>query len=53
MVRVGLAYEYKQYSGNCQNKEALDTAQKIAESNKAGVWSDPKQDRSLGLSKEH
>lgn len=38
MVRVGLAYEYKQYSGKCPNKESLDTAQKIAESNKSGVW---------------
>ncbi|MGF1488352.1 MAG: thermonuclease family protein, partial [Prochloraceae cyanobacterium] len=41
MVRVGLAYEYKRYSGKCPNKEALDTAGKIAEANKAGVWSDP------------
>ena len=41
MVRVGLAYDYKQYSGKCPNKEALDTAQKIAEANKAGVWSNP------------
>ena len=31
MVRVGQAYEYKKYSGKCPNKEALDTAQKIAE----------------------
>ena len=41
MVRVGLAYEYKRYSGKCPNKDALDTAQKIAEVNKAGVWSNP------------
>ena len=41
MIRVGLAYDYKQYSGKCPNKEALDTAQKIAEANKAGVWSNP------------
>ena len=41
MIRVGLAYDYKQYSGKCPNFEALDTAQKIAEVNKAGVWSNP------------
>ncbi len=41
MVRVGLAYEYEQYSDNCPNKEALDTAKKIAKSNKSGVWSNP------------
>lgn len=39
MIKVGLAYEYKQYSGKCPNFEALDTAQKIAKANFAGVWS--------------
>ena len=41
MVKAGMAYEYKRYSGKCPNKESLDTAQRIAEANKAGVWSNP------------
>ncbi|MCA6580476.1 MAG: thermonuclease family protein [Pseudanabaena sp. M57BS1SP1A06MG] len=39
MVRAGLAYHYKQYSGNCPNKEAIAYAEDDAKKEKLGVWS--------------
>lgn len=39
MVRAGMAYHYKQYSGNCPNKEAIAYAEEDAQKEKIGVWS--------------
>ncbi len=41
MVKAGLAYEYKRYSGNCPNKDVLTTAEEMAKEDKAGVWGNP------------
>jgi endonuclease YncB( thermonuclease family) len=37
-VMAGLAYEYKQYSSNCLNREAIASAEEEARSQKLGVW---------------
>jgi len=39
MVRLGMAYHYKQFSSNCPNKEAIANAEDEAKSKKLGVWS--------------
>ena len=39
MARTGLAYEYKQYSSNCPNREAIANAEDEAKSKKLNVWS--------------
>lgn len=39
MVKAGLAYYYKQYSGNCPNKEVIANVEEEAQSKKIGVWS--------------
>ncbi len=39
MVRAGLAYHYKQYSGNCPNKDVITYAEDDAKDKKLGVWS--------------
>jgi endonuclease YncB( thermonuclease family) len=38
MVEAGMAYHYKQYSGNCESAENLGWAEKIAKDDKLGVW---------------
>lgn len=38
LVKSGLAYHYKQYSGNCPNRNAIALAEDIAKSKKIGVW---------------
>jgi micrococcal nuclease len=38
MVKAGLAYEYKQYSGKCPNRQQISNAEAIAQKNKVGVW---------------
>jgi endonuclease YncB( thermonuclease family) len=30
MFKVGMAYRYKQYSGNCHNRDVFDSAEAIA-----------------------
>ena len=37
-VRAGLAYEYKQYSGKCMNGSVLRNGEKLAQSERKGVW---------------
>ena len=38
MLKAGMAYHYKQYSGNCHNRDVFDTAEQIGRSQKLGVW---------------
>lgn len=38
MLRAGMAYHYKQFSGNCHNSEVFDTAEQIGQAQKRGVW---------------
>jgi endonuclease YncB( thermonuclease family) len=38
MLRAGLAYHYKQYSGNCHNRNVFDSAEAIGRSQQRGVW---------------
>lgn len=38
LLKAGLAYHYKQYSGNCPNQNVFDSAEEIARNNHAGVW---------------
>lgn len=38
-VRNGLAYEYKQYSANCPNREIIATSEERAKAENKGVWS--------------
>ena len=38
LVAVGLAYNYRKYSGRCLNDGAIDTAEAMAQRNKVGVW---------------
>jgi endonuclease YncB( thermonuclease family) len=38
MLRGGMAYHYKQYSGNCHNREVFDSAEEIGRSQQRGVW---------------
>jgi endonuclease YncB( thermonuclease family) len=37
-VKAGLAYHYARYSNNCSHRDAIVSAQAIAQSNRAGVW---------------
>ena len=37
-VKSGLAYHYAKYSGNCPHRDAIVSAQAIAQTNNAGVW---------------
>jgi len=37
-VKAGLAYHYAKYSGNCPHRDAIVTAEAIAQSNHVGVW---------------
>ncbi len=37
MVKAGLAYHYKQYSGNCPNREAIATAEEMAKKSQLGA----------------
>lgn len=39
MVGAGMAYHYKQFSGNCPNREIIVSAEEEAKSKKVGVWS--------------
>jgi len=41
MLKAGMAYHYKQYSGNCHNRDVFDTAEDIGRSQKLGVWQLP------------
>ena len=38
MLKAGMAYHYKQYSGNCHNRDVFDSAEAIARSQQRGVW---------------
>ncbi|MEG4911617.1 thermonuclease family protein [Microcoleus sp. B7-D4] len=38
MLKAGMAYHYKQYSGNCHNADVFDTAEEMGRSQKLGVW---------------
>ena len=38
MVSAGMAYHYKQFSGNCPNREVIVSAENEAKSKKIGVW---------------
>jgi endonuclease YncB( thermonuclease family) len=38
MFKAGMAYHYKQYSGNCHNGDVFDAADAIARSQQRGVW---------------
>jgi endonuclease YncB( thermonuclease family) len=38
-VRSGMAYEYKQYSKSCPNRDAIVTSEERARAEKKGVWS--------------
>ena len=38
MVASGLAYEYTRYSGSCPNREAINQAERLAQSKHLGVW---------------
>jgi len=38
MLKVGMAYHYKQYSGNCHNRDVFDSAEEIGRSQQRGVW---------------
>jgi len=39
MVKAGMAYHYKQYSGNCPSREAISSAENEAKAKRIGVWS--------------
>ena len=41
MLTAGMAYHYKQFSGNCHNADAFDTAEEIGKSQQRGVWKFP------------
>jgi endonuclease YncB( thermonuclease family) len=41
MLKAGMAYHYKQFSGNCLNGDVFDTAEEIGKSQKRGVWKLP------------
>lgn len=41
MLKAGMAYHYKQFSGNCHNRDVFDTAEQIGKSQKLGVWKLP------------
>jgi endonuclease YncB( thermonuclease family) len=38
MLKAGMAYHYKQYSGNCHNRDVFDSAEAIGRSQQRGVW---------------
>ncbi len=38
MLKAGMAYHYKQYSGNCHKCDVFDAAEAIASSQQRGVW---------------
>jgi endonuclease YncB( thermonuclease family) len=38
MVKAGLAYEYRPFSGKFPNKLQIRNAEAIAQRNKVGVW---------------
>jgi len=38
MLKAGMAYHYKQYSGNCHNRDVFDSAEEICRSQQRGVW---------------
>ena len=38
MLKAGMAYHYKQYSGNCHNRDVFDAAEQIGQSQKSRVW---------------
>ena len=38
MLKAGMAYHYKQFSGNCHNADVFDTAEDIGRSQQRGVW---------------
>jgi len=38
MLKAGMAYHYKQYSGNCHNRDVFDAAEEIGRSQQRGVW---------------
>jgi endonuclease YncB( thermonuclease family) len=38
MLKAGMAYYYKQYSGNCHNRDVFDSAEAIGRSQQRGVW---------------
>ena len=38
MLKAGFAYHYKQYSGNCHNRDVFDAAEEIGRSQQRGVW---------------
>jgi len=39
LVRLGLAYHYKQYSKNCPNRHSIELAESLAQKDQVGVWS--------------
>lgn len=41
MLKAGMAYHYKQYSGNCHNRDVFDIAEGIGKSQQRGVWRFP------------
>lgn len=41
MLKAGMAYHYKQYSANCHNREAFDTAEEMGKAQQRGVWKLP------------
>jgi endonuclease YncB( thermonuclease family) len=38
MLKAGMAYHYKQYSGNCHNRDVFDSAEAIGRLQQRGVW---------------
>ena len=38
MLKMGMAYYYKQYANNCHNSDVFETAEQIGKSQKLGVW---------------
>jgi len=38
MIKAGLAYEFRRFSGNCPNRQKLRDAEAIAQRNRVGVW---------------
>ena len=38
MLKGGMAYHYKQFSGNCHNRDVFDAAEEIGRSQQRGVW---------------
>lgn len=38
MLKAGMAYHYKQFSGSCHNRDVFETAEQIGKSQQRGVW---------------